>query len=503
MGGVCYTSTTTTNVCVTCTYTIYQQTCTGRVVTTSQAHLQPVTALAVDPASAFLLSGSDDANIHVWSLIGLLSFSPMSNDPSAKDPHAPIHTLSNHRSPVTALATGHSYTDVNIAVSTSRDNTAIVWDYHNGNALRTYLLGDTPLALALDPADRAFYTTYEDGTVQVVDFYRSARESAISTLHNASSLLGPIQPSADTRLNAVSQDLGPGLSLAVSWDGMTLLSGHGSGQIAAWSIGRVQFSRTVATLPGPVTNVEFLPPLGFLGVPKPKFKVHAVTKPRFDALSGPGIDLDGTVPGNYTFNAQLVRQLSAPSFSATEPQPTASPGALGESAFEIALTHPSFPITLIEEGLAELANWNQKSTSTAAPEANGDNADYMALDDTSKDRHKRKGAPEILRLDLAEQNELLRQQVASLQRIQAVTFKQLEDLKEEREELLAEQAEVEKRRVRRQVRRARKAREKRNVPGEVVVGHEAKDDEGSEGDEVDSYGESEAEKTQEEDYDSD
>jgi pre-rRNA-processing protein IPI3 len=381
--------------------------CSGRLVSTSTSHLQPVTALAVDRTSSFFLSGSPDAMIHVWALPAILSFSPDTS-------RSPVHTLSTHRGPISSIVCGHSASSANIAVSTSEDKSAIVWDYHNGQLLRTYLLPELPQAMTLDPADRAFYLAYGDGSLQTVDFYDDMQKTtSTDTLRDTASSHRPIQPSPKTRFNAESQKLGAALALSLSWDGQTLISGHATGKIALWDTAKGNYISTATNLPGPVTNLKFLEPIGFPAASEPTFKVQTVVKPKQDSGVANG---NALVPPNYTLTMQLNGQLRRPALSATET-------ATKRSAFEEALVHPSFPQAMLDASLAELATWSAPSTSSVgvAPAA-----DFLSLDNSA--------APENT-------NEVqeLKKQVASLQRVQKVTFKQLSELREEKEYLLSEE----------------------------------------------------------------
>ena len=344
--------------------------------------------------------------IHVWSLLSILSFSPDTS-------RSPVHTLSTHRGAITSLVCGHSASTANTAVSISEDKSAIVWDYHNGQALRTYLLPEAPTAVALDPADRAFYVAYEDGSLQVVDVYDEVQQSVpTDTLREVSLSHRPVQTSTKRRFNAESQKLGGALSLSLSWDGTTLVSGHASGKIAAWDIAKGNYISTLTSLVGPVTNVQFLPPTGFPSAPEPKFKIHTVMKPKQD--TGASNAGNGLIPANYSLNVQLTGRVSVPAISATEQRKTE------KSEFEEALTHPVFPMSMLEESLAELDSWNTQPNSTEAT-----SADFLSLSDPTTS----KGG---VAQDAGEMNEL-KKQLASLQRIQKVTFSQLAELREEKE----------------------------------------------------------------------
>lgn len=377
------------------------QTCTGRQVNTAQAHLQPVTTLSISPDSNFLLTGSSDSNIHVWSLPALLSFSTPSSQ------RVPLHTLSSHRGAITALRAGHGTGAASIAISASKNKTAIVWDYKRNLTLKTYLLGDTPLCIELDPADRAFYAGYSDSSVQLVDFYANIRENqgaAHPVLLEDSGTA--IQPAPKTRWRANNQDLGATLSLALSWDTTTLISGHESGKICTWDPAKGVWSAPITTLTGPVTNLSFLPPTGFPETQKSRFKIHTVVKPRRDLVDANG---SGTVPGNYTFTAQLTGRL-APSSSTTTSGRTAGRGA---DWFTDALTHPSFPAHMIESGLSELAAWHEQPASALSNTQGSSSSDFMTLDGPADSKDETPGIP---LLSPQQQNEQLQEQVAALQR---------------------------------------------------------------------------------------
>jgi pre-rRNA-processing protein IPI3 len=385
--------------------------CSGRLVSTSTSHLQPVTSLAVDPSSNFFLSGSPDAMVHVWALPAILSFSPDSS-------RTPVHTLSTHRGPIASIACGHSSSSANIAVSVAGDKTAIVWDYHSGQALRTYLLPEMPTAVTLDPADRAFYVAYADGSLQTLDFHDDVQKAlSADVLRDPSSSHRPVQPSPKTRFGAESQKLGGALSLTLSWDGTTLVSGHASGKVAAWDIAKSNYLSTLTNLPGPVSNLQFLPPTGFPDTPAQTFKIHTVVKPKQDA--GSTAAGSGLIPSGYTLNLQLTGRLRTGRVSAAEKLLTT------RTAFEDALTHPSFPTSMLEESLAELESWSAPVKGGAAP-----SSDFMALD-----HEDHAGSSDATLSEVKE----LKKQVASLQRIQKVTFSQLSELRTEKEFFVAKE----------------------------------------------------------------
>ncbi|KAL3251100.1 hypothetical protein ABHI18_010827 [Aspergillus niger] len=332
---------------------ILWETCTGRQVATTASHLRPVTSLVVDPNSNFILSGSSDASIHVWSLVDLLSFTKPPSGRDRQPPNSPIRTFSNHRAAITAIAVGHSAGRYNIALSAADDSTAIAWDYHTGRLLRTFLLPSNAKSLALDPADRAFYVGYEDGSIQSIDFYKN--QSIQNSLHDPSLQSTPSQPPAEDRWAPPSADCGAAHALTLCYDGMTLLSGHQNGKVLSWTVGRKKYASTVADYTHPVTNLFMLPPNG---LPHPSLDLkrvaHTIIKPRYDSSLSETSQAAGAVPADYTFSTHLLPSISSKSDCAKPDQ------------FTEAFSHAYFPESMLEEGLAELAAFSQP-TSNGAP----------------------------------------------------------------------------------------------------------------------------------------
>ncbi|KAL4924899.1 putative ribosomal assembly complex component Ipi3 [Aspergillus undulatus] len=325
---------------------ILWEVCTGRQVATTAAHLRPVTALVVDPSSNFVLSGSSDASIHVWSLVDLLSFTKPPSGRDRQPPNSPIRTFSNHRAAVTAIAVGHSTGRYNIAVSAAQDNTAIAWDYRTGHVLRNFLLPSNAASVSLDPVDRAFYVGYEDGSVQSVDFYN--HQSIQHPLYDTSLQATPAQVSSEDRWLPPSADSGAAHTLTLSYDGMTLLSGHENGKVYSWNVGRRKYASTVADFTHPVTNVIILPLEGlYQQAANLKRVAHTIVKPRYDHTLSENTQAVGTVPADYEFNTHLLRSSSA-SETTTTPD-----------WFLEAFSHSSFPTSMLEQGLAELAVMGQ------------------------------------------------------------------------------------------------------------------------------------------------
>ncbi|KAI9882322.1 MAG: hypothetical protein M1823_005929 [Watsoniomyces obsoletus] len=327
--------------------------CTGRQVSTPASHLQAVTTLAVDPGGQFLLSGSEDSNVHVWSVLSLLSFSSSDNLSTSLSPR---HVLNRHQGPITKIVTGHSSSTSNIAISASKDESCIVWDYQSGQLLRTFLLAGPVISLALDPCDRAFYAGYQDGSIQLVDFFRDTPLAKHPLYDDPALTSTAIQASTSSVWAAQSLDLGATLCLDVVYEGNYILSGHHSGKVCVWDVSSGKYVKEVVDYGAPVTNLQMLPVTGFLNQSPPRLKVHQVVKPRYD----PSFSGDDASVGlsKYTITAQFPSTLSRDDDDDGDMDP-----------IEAALTGPSFPPGFLATSLAELTAYTSRySTNGTVPD---------------------------------------------------------------------------------------------------------------------------------------
>ena len=241
------------------------------------------------------------------------------------------------------MVIGHSSNSVNVAISASQDNTCLVWDYHAGILLHTFILPYTPLCLALDPADRAFYVGYDNGSTQLINFYKHLLPS--HQIYDPDFRSTPTQLMSEDRWSLPLDLASAVLCLEISYDGTALLSGHENGKIHTWDIPRGRYATQLADISACVTNLRMLPPKGFAVLDSPRLKTLNVVKPRYESsvignnLSSIGKGLSET----YTITAQ---------FSHAIPLPSATHDPM--ISFDHALTHTSLPSNVLDEGLAQL-----------------------------------------------------------------------------------------------------------------------------------------------------
>ncbi|KAI0428228.1 WD40-repeat-containing domain protein [Xylaria sp. FL1042] len=236
--------------------------CTGRQVTTPPCHVQAVTCMAVTPYH--LLTGSDDSNVHVWSLSRLLEL-----DPTIE--HEPQETLSNHRAAITSVLVSQSVNrDTNICISASKDKSCVIWNYQVGTPLRTLLFPSAPISLVLDPCARAFYASTEDRSLYAIELFG---EKALLGPQSSEESSAAVQVPA--AFGAAPQEAGPATCLGLNYDGTILLSGHPKGQVRRWDLSSRADSTELASLNAAVSNIAFVSPL-----PSPKLtRPTTIVKP--------------------------------------------------------------------------------------------------------------------------------------------------------------------------------------------------------------------------------
>ena len=221
--------------------------------------------------------------------------------------------------------------------------------------------------MALDPADRAFCVGYSDGSIQLVDFY--THQSFAHAMYDSALQSMPTQPPNPDRWPAPNGPPSAALTIQYSYDGTILLSGHENGTIQTWDTARGQYGSQAIDLGGPVTNLKILPPTGFPIVETPLLKTHSVIKPRYEStMNGSGSNSNLSIPMDYTFTAQLL-----------SPIPTSPP-----TSFDLALSSPLFPSSMISASLASFNNPPQPNSVAPATHPTKPNGNQTDLETQNK-----------------------------------------------------------------------------------------------------------------------
>jgi len=314
---------------------------TGRLTTSSASHLQAVSSLCLTPENEYILSGSADSSIHVWSLLRLVSFlQPTGSFGSEEPSHSPVQTFSGHRGAITAISCGHSRINTNYAVSASDDGTCYIWNIESCQTLRTLLLPSVAVSVTIDPADRAVYFGCNDGRIQSFDILRHTVNDKVSL--STSSHIPPIQLLVKDSWVASSEEIGAANCLTLSYDGTSLLSGHQNGVIIRWDVAKHRISNEITNLGQPVTNIEMLEPEGFPNKSKPKYTITNVVKPNLELASSRDNGTCG-LPAKYNLHVKI---------DARRPSEE-------DNLFSQAILGHGFPSSLLDDALRSLAVGSQ------------------------------------------------------------------------------------------------------------------------------------------------
>ena len=260
--------------------------------------------MAVTPSH--LLTGSDDSNIHVWSLSRLLELDAVAE-------HEPQLSLSNHRAAVTAVVAGPgSNPETNLCISSSKDKTCIIWNYQAGVALRTLLFPSFPLCIALDPCARAFCVSTEDGSLFLAELFAEKPLIGPNSMEAASMVVQVKSP-----FGVAPADAGPASCISLNYDGTILLSGHPRGKLLQWKLADNSPPSELGNLNASISNLAFVPALPTART----VKILTIVKP-------------SQTDRNYTLNGQLESELRE-----------------YESRFDTMLKTPGFSQQVLEDAI--------------------------------------------------------------------------------------------------------------------------------------------------------
>lgn len=317
---------------------------TGRLSTSAAAHLQAISSLCVTPENEYIISGSGDTQIHVWSLASLISFKPRSDVfGNEETSNAPLRSFSIHRSGISAIQCGHSSSSTNLVVSGSLDGTCHVWHVDTCQLLRTILLPSQAISIAIDPADRVVYFGAQSGDIYSWAVYQESF-NGISTL-DSSTIKAAREITTKDRWTTPSSDPGPANCLSLSYDGSCLLSGHSNGAVLRWDTGKKRISGEVTNLGQSVTWIRTLQPEGMLNPTLLGFKVPEIVKPNLE-LSAQTDNGSCGVPSKYGLHGRIMSLVKGDG-----------------NCVDDALSGSGFPQSMIESALKSLKDGGGATTS--------------------------------------------------------------------------------------------------------------------------------------------
>lgn len=256
------------------------------------------------------------------------------------------------------------------------------------------------------------------------------RHPLLHPLHDSTLQSTPTQPPPADRWLSQNPTPSATLSMQLSHDGTTLISGHEDGTIQTWDTATGHSITTLADHSAPITNLKMLVPTGFPTACTPSLKAHHIVKPRYESSLGDSSSISG-VPANYIFTTQFTSTLTPSSPYSTD--------------FQSALTSPTFPPSLLDASIADL----------------------IALPPSTKEPiNPNNPSPD----DLAAQNTLLLSQLNAALHTQREAMKQVLEMDRERmRKAEEEKVKKERKRRRRERRREEEKKKRAEVTGNLFV----------------------------------
>ena len=206
---------------------------TGALLRTWDGHYKPVTSIRFTPDGRHVVTGGEDALVHVWSLVDLTRIETLADRVDA------VRTFREHTLAVTGLAVARD-----LIISVSTDRTCKVWAV-DGGLVASVLLPSAPTAVTVDECARAVFVGAMDGRIFGIDL----------VAFNVAAALGDAESMSERWATFIGHD-DRVLSMATAAGGALLVTGCAAGEIKVWDTRSRQHVRSLGSKqPGPVTSL--------------------------------------------------------------------------------------------------------------------------------------------------------------------------------------------------------------------------------------------------------
>ncbi|XP_074557430.1 protein ROOT INITIATION DEFECTIVE 3-like isoform X2 [Curcuma longa] len=208
---------------------------------------EPIGPLISNVEGTYIIGGGSSGNIYLWEIftgkllkkwhahyrsVNCLTLSK--DDESLLISGFPEHSLG-----VTDIVSGHGLSN-SIIISSSKDRTCKVWSLSKGELLRNITFPSVIDAVAMDPGEHVFYAGGRDGKIYI---------AALNAEGNPNSSYGVfILDTLYDHSKAIT-------SLALSKDGVTLVSGSEDGSVLVLNTTTKRVTRVFKHGKGPINNV--------------------------------------------------------------------------------------------------------------------------------------------------------------------------------------------------------------------------------------------------------
>eukprot|EP00743_Colponemidia_sp_Colp-15_P007479 GILK01008083.1.p1 GENE.GILK01008083.1~~GILK01008083.1.p1 ORF type:complete len:448 (-),score=85.31 GILK01008083.1:161-1465(-) len=213
---------------------------TGRLARQWEGHYKAIAALKTTDDGSMVISGGEDSMVNVWDIISLV-------DAAVSTSPLPFYSWSDHSLPVTGVHVTAGGCRGRVA-SSSLDRSCKIWELASGTLLLSVLFPVFLTCVSMDPTEERLFCGSGDGRLFSINLKPSL--SATSLKLSTDSIDGP------------QEFVGHGkvvTSIAVSYDGVLLVSGSEDGTARVWDVGSRQVVKTFQRHKGPVSHVMLIP----------------------------------------------------------------------------------------------------------------------------------------------------------------------------------------------------------------------------------------------------
>ena len=241
----------------------------GQLLGVLTRHYQPVICLAWTGDSSHFLSGGEDGQVLVWSLVRAVTSRHLPGlEESRLGQVEPRHTWTDHGLPVTAVVAGHGQANMARAVTASRDMTVKLYSLGRGHLLLSVSLTSPVTSLAMDNMETVIWAGCQSGSVTRLSLLSPGRDVTVTSESLQSSSL------------QLQGHTAPVTHLALSSDGYSLATADDTGNVHIWDASSGQIVRTI-NHKAAITHLDFLltpPALGDRDSWSPAVKVVPLQK---------------------------------------------------------------------------------------------------------------------------------------------------------------------------------------------------------------------------------
>jgi len=223
------------------------QVCTGSLLAVVSRHYQAVRVLQFSKDGSHLVSGGDDGQVLVWSLVQCVAKRALPGlERGQVGQVQPRYTWTDHSLPVTAVHTGHAASAASARVFTAAlDQVVRVYSMSRGEQLLAVSLPGPVTAIAVDSLETVVWAGDKGGSLHTFSLLHPPRDLAttMERMPGCRSLKGESGLSVS--------------EVSLSLDSHTLASGDSGGNLTLWDTASGQAVRSIQ-LKGAVTCLSFM-----------------------------------------------------------------------------------------------------------------------------------------------------------------------------------------------------------------------------------------------------